>query len=368
MSWQFTDVIYAFAALQFFLLVVFFFFYKQWSKSSQLLLAAFLLVKTFSIINHLIIDFDKFFTFPLPLFDFFLLYGPLLYFYTKSIVFRDFSFKKYYFLHFLPFIFSFFLNVAKLYLYRILPQVDFNNLENVFMAQMTIIRTFYFLQVLLYLVLSFAILRKYRDIIKKSFSYIKHINLTWLSFVLYGFLFIWIIDLGNYCLRLIRVGQSTALNMTGLFLIFIFANYLVLRALRYPEVFSVINERPKYKTSSLTKKDSNLYVKKLQYFMSQQKPYLHPELTISELAQELKIPSRHLSQVINEKLKQNFYDFVNSYRINEAKSRLIDPVNDTTIIEILFDVGFNSKSSFNRAFKKYTGTTPLKYKKTWQAH
>jgi len=68
-----------------------------------------------------------------------------------------------------------------------------------------------------------------------------------------------------------------------------------------------------------------------------------------------------LSQIINESKNINFYDYVNSYRISEAKD-LLSSNCDKTILEILYEVGFNSKSAFNTAFKKFTSVTPSKYK------
>ncbi|KAB2844021.1 MAG: AraC family transcriptional regulator, partial [Melioribacteraceae bacterium] len=83
--------------------------------------------------------------------------------------------------------------------------------------------------------------------------------------------------------------------------------------------------------------------------------------TIRELAENLNIHPNHLSQIINEKLGQNFFDFINSYRIKEAEKLLLKN-GKKTILEIAFEVGFNSKSTFNAAFKKHTGVTPTAYK------
>ncbi|WP_159949816.1 helix-turn-helix domain-containing protein [Polaribacter septentrionalilitoris] len=99
--------------------------------------------------------------------------------------------------------------------------------------------------------------------------------------------------------------------------------------------------------------------------MSKNKPYLNPSLSIRNLAAELNMNSRELSVLINQNLNQHFFDFVNEYRIEEAKSILKNPVKkEFTVLEILYEVGFNSKSSFNTAFKKHTGTTPTQFRKT----
>ena len=98
--------------------------------------------------------------------------------------------------------------------------------------------------------------------------------------------------------------------------------------------------------------------------MGVEKPHLNPALTIDDLSAGLAIPTWHLSQVINRTFGQNFCAFVNSHRLEEAKSRLTSPEEGRkTVLEILYDSGFNSKSTFNDAFKKQTGMTPTQYRK-----
>jgi AraC-like DNA-binding protein len=99
-------------------------------------------------------------------------------------------------------------------------------------------------------------------------------------------------------------------------------------------------------------------------YVKNNKPYLDPELTLDQLASQLSIRPRALSQIINEDLGQNFYDFINRNRIEEASRLLTNPKDrKITILEVLYEVGFNSKSSFNTLFKKYTGLTPSDFKK-----
>jgi len=117
------------------------------------------------------------------------------------------------------------------------------------------------------------------------------------------------------------------------------------------------------KDSSLTKTSADSLIKIIDEFMITNKPYLQPSITIKELAEKINVPDRHLSQLINEYKKQNFYDFINSYRIMEVKEILTDPEQKKKrILEILYEAGFNSKASFNLAFKKHTGMTPTKFK------
>jgi AraC-like DNA-binding protein len=100
----------------------------------------------------------------------------------------------------------------------------------------------------------------------------------------------------------------------------------------------------------------------ISYF-EDSKDYLDPNFKLSRLAQALAIPKHHLSQVLSLGLQRSFYDLLNQYRIKEVVARLNDPGYDhQTIIEIAYGVGFNSKSTFNTAFKKYMGQTPSAYR------
>ena len=120
---------------------------------------------------------------------------------------------------------------------------------------------------------------------------------------------------------------------------------------------------PKYKYSGLSERDIARHKEKLINYLEQEKPYIDPDLKLQNLADHLRIPPYQLSQIINTELQQNFYDLINSLRIAEAKHRLMDPAKQhITIIAIAYDVGFNSKSTFNTAFKKYTKMTPSQFK------
>ncbi len=122
----------------------------------------------------------------------------------------------------------------------------------------------------------------------------------------------------------------------------------------------------KYEKSTLTKDRADRYVRRLVETMEKEKLYLDSDLTLQKLAQRLSIHPHHLSQIINERLNQNFFDFINSYRIEEAKKRLIDPgEKHFSIIAIAGEVGFNSKSAFNSVFKKYVNMTPSEWRKTF---
>ena len=123
-------------------------------------------------------------------------------------------------------------------------------------------------------------------------------------------------------------------------------------------------QKQKYEHSNLRTTQKEKYLSKLKAFMMTEKPYQLSELTLAQLAEKVKIPSYHLSQVINEKLNCNFLDFINSYRVEEAKERLMDAkFSHYTIMAVAYEAGFNAKSTFYSVFKKQTGMTPSQFKK-----
>jgi YesN/AraC family two-component response regulator len=98
--------------------------------------------------------------------------------------------------------------------------------------------------------------------------------------------------------------------------------------------------------------------------MKIEKPYLMSDLTLDDLAGRISITPRYLSQLIRRSFNQNFFDYINTHRIEESKKLLTSEDDQKkTVLEILYDSGFNSKSAFNNAFKKYTGITPTEYRR-----
>lgn len=119
----------------------------------------------------------------------------------------------------------------------------------------------------------------------------------------------------------------------------------------------------KYANSNLTPEQSAEIKAKLQMYMEKHEPYLESQMRIKDLAEQTGISSHQISQVLNESFNQNFFEFVNSYRVKKAKALIEDPTNaPLTLTAIGFEAGFNSKTTFYEAFKRATGTTPAQYK------
>jgi AraC-like DNA-binding protein/streptogramin lyase len=123
-------------------------------------------------------------------------------------------------------------------------------------------------------------------------------------------------------------------------------------------------KKEKYKTSALLPETIDQVLPKLTRLMQEEKVFLDPDLSLQKLSQQLHVHYNHLSQIINKQMGKSFNDYINSYRIEEARKKLADPIeSQKTILEIAYDTGFYSKSVFNTAFKKFTGMTPSQYKK-----
>jgi len=132
---------------------------------------------------------------------------------------------------------------------------------------------------------------------------------------------------------------------------------------REKEMQKIFKEDIRYRTHFFERKKTKKYIQQLHTIMEEEKPYRDPNMSISKLAKRLGVSKEHISQIINQKFYMNFNQYLNKYRIEEAKERLKDPKeNQYVVLKIAHDVGFNSKSTFNTAFKKFTGISPRQYR------
>ena len=146
-------------------------------------------------------------------------------------------------------------------------------------------------------------------------------------------------------------------------------------AMKQPEIFrlaeqEVEEENPQASNSSTSAISSEMSAikTKLESIMELEKPYLNPRLALSDLADRADTNVHTLSRLINEGFDKNFYDFVNGYRVEEFKKRIVSPeFKNQTFLSIAYSVGFNSKTAFNRSFKKLTNNTPRKFLKEYEA-
>jgi AraC-like DNA-binding protein len=138
--------------------------------------------------------------------------------------------------------------------------------------------------------------------------------------------------------------------------------------LSYQSKMDSVQVRPegeKYERSGLSEEKAKAFLDNLLRLMREKEPYVDVNLTLNQMAEMLSISSHNLSEILNVHLHQNFYDFINGYRVERVKADLLNPLKGTLkILAIAYDAGFNSKSSFNNIFKKFTGMTPSEYRQT----
>jgi AraC-like DNA-binding protein len=216
------------------------------------------------------------------------------------------------------------------------------------------------------MILILVILSRYRRKLKDYYSSVEKLNLSWLVIVVSAFITMWMTDLVSFILWKLDTryfNYNSYLPLISLSINFIFANYIVYKGLTHPHLFVGGEEQEKYKTSVLNDDLKDEYLGKLVDYVEAEKPYLIPGLTLSDISEKLEIHPKYLSQVINENLNKNFHDFINYYRIKEAQRQIAESLESRkTILEVLYDCGFNTKSVFNTSFKKIVGLTPTQYK------
>ena len=205
----------------------------------------------------------------------------------------------------------------------------------------------------------YLILRKYNA--GTDFFDAKNKNLIWFSFILKSFIVLLALKLLIFVVWNILEQNLVCIFFTNIFFVlsFLIVNTLILFGLNKPEL---LIGHVKYQNSIIDESLKVNYISALEQKMQEEKLYLDPLISLDRISKLLKIPSKHLSQIINEKYKSNFNDYINSLRVEKASELLINE-SDKNILEIAYEVGFNSKTTFNTAFKKITGKTPSDFRK-----
>ncbi|HEX7025981.1 MAG TPA: helix-turn-helix domain-containing protein [Gammaproteobacteria bacterium] len=343
---------------------------------SHLLLAIFLILNVLIAIDTLIywgeaVRYRVFDILPNLFFLFgfaYFLEGPVLYWYTRSMIYNDFSFRPSDMLHMLPAV------VAQIYLYFVYHRypvsvqsglvLDFQIFSStgghhdIFVtAQKSI--------VVVYGAVCLFQLARYRALLKDSYSNIEKIDFVWLHLLIGGFLLGWIWNLATHVFGLYRPGDiSDIMGIAGNYATFVLINVLIFYTLMYSGVFTGISQNTR--RDSLEEQDpiDPKHVDRIRAAMETEKLFLNPRLTVDEFAGHVKLSPRQVSSAINRCLGRNFLEFVNSYRVEEAKRIFAEPASsDDAVLDIASKSGFNSKATFNRFFKKFTGITPTEYRR-----
>jgi AraC-like DNA-binding protein len=378
-----------FGMVQGILLALLIYFHPKSDKSVSLFLALYILVISIPILitvgQHLFSWQFIFFVEP-----FVLLIGPFLYLYVKSFK-EKITFGKTW-PHCILFVLYSCLAFWQYYNIGIHYPATVNVPPEVLREPVTvteiIIRN---LQRLIYYVLSLRALTSYQRSIRQLFSETSRINLRWVRWLINGNLILIILTI-IFTSLLLRDPEQ--FNRWSVFPSAFLSIYIYLATYKgitqttlwqiQPGIKKEQMEADIQKVEEIELKHSGPNIRDderpvlnsrtasiiagVTQLMEKEKYYQEPELTLQNLADKLQVPAYQLSQAINEGLKKNFYDLVNGYRIQEAKRLLLVPESSNfTILSIGFEAGFNSKTTFNTVFKKFTGLTPTEYRTNWQS-
>lgn len=294
--------------------------------------------------------------------------GPLLYLYARLMSGRSGQWKNINLLHFMPF-FIHTLSQVPFFMKDSSERISSVGLLKDYDSGFFIIAYIQLLHLLIYLILTLLLIRHHTRDIRDTFSSTEKITMSWLrNLIILSFL-----TMSSYAALLVYYSLVSAepafINEVNDIVVIVFIHYLAYRGILQQEIPHVEHgERPRYEKSNLNaNKAAELRYRLLEY-MDREQPYLDSEISMPGLADSLSVSQHHLSQVINQELGMNFFEFINRYRVEKAKDELTRSLSSgENIIEVAFNSGFNSKSSFNALFREYTGTTPSQYKKQQSA-
>lgn len=306
------------------------------------------------------------FEIPMPLVQ-----GPFLYLYTSALTNQNRD-KKYYLAHFIPFIITMLLLIPFFGLPFDEKSQVYKNEGKGYEVLLSAIYITIIISGIGYALFSLRKLSRHRKNIAKQFSFTEKINLRWLSYLILGSAVIWIVVIfynDQYIFSAV-VLYLFFIGYFGIKQVGIFTNKPIFEN-EQTDVLALQNivaenqtEKIKYEKSGLSKAELHSIHKRLTALMGDEKLYKNEELTLSELSQKLNVHSNILSQVINSVEEKNFYDYINYQRVEEFKKIILLPENQKfTLLSLAFECGFNSKTAFNRNFKKVTGLSPSDYLK-----
>jgi AraC-like DNA-binding protein len=295
--------------------------------------------------------------------------GPLLYLYVVSIIRPNFNLSTKHRLHLMPLVVYFLFLMVAFYgqdyslKWQIIDRYLFD-LDWQFVTMDTLIKSSRFV----YLIMSIYLINKYREQLKDSQSSIENIDLTWLKILVLGFALVTLVGVLLSISKVVNLFYTVDISLQ-IFLglttyyadLFLVCFLLFFSAIN---VSSVKKVKEQSKDSYADYQADSEYVDRLMKFMNDEKPYLKSNITLDTLSELIDVPSRELTALLNGHFKMNYYEFINNYRIEEAKEILkADKAHEKTISDVYLTVGFNSKSVFNTFFKKNTGMTPSEYRK-----
>jgi AraC-like DNA-binding protein len=295
----------------------------------------------------------------------FLLIPPLLWFYIEELTGSKVKFSLRSLLHIVPFLFIIF---CSLYLHTFSPDEQFIQFPWNH-PRLTII-VFLIIVIIQFSVYQFFVRKKWQNyqlLMQQEVSNTEGISISWINFFMTVFLIIILFFLVGLFVIIHFDLMAWLWKSVGIvFSLSVFAlgyKGILQKEIFFPDELKKTN--PVISTSSSAKSaPDRQMIDLLVNHMHEKKSYLNPELTLSKLAEELNWSRSQLSQLINDGIGENFYDFTNKYRVEEVKRLMVDPqFVHYNLLGLALEAGFKSKSTFNLIFKRFTGLTPTEYRK-----
>lgn len=297
------------------------------------------------------------------------LQGPLLLWYTRALLYREFSLSRIDPLYLLPALvyllyssttFFSWEDAAKVQYIEQYHQLVAPSLEHGLEAARETVFAFF-------IVLCLLEIRHAQQQVHHRYSNIEKVEFAWLGWLVIAIAVTRFWSLAVVGLAFLQpdlgVELFDMLGLTGNYLMFAMINVLIFFSLTRTSIFAGKLSRSKLHAETEEIEIDPVLTRKIEQHMQDSKPHLSHLLNLDELAKQLEMHPRALSQAIKQQFNTNFYEFINGYRIEEAKRMLGDPEQpNRTMIEILDEAGFNSKATFNSFFKKLVGMTPTQYK------
>lgn len=289
------------------------------------------------------------------------LQGPLLLGYVIGVLYRDWRWHWSVCLHLLPALLVGGLFIHAYYRLPTAQKID-AMWDQAFLwtPLMTHMITGWHLSVMVYGAVCVWFIVQYRQQLLNQYANVEVSERRWLLWVVLGFMAIagWKLAV-HLTGHKLDAGLSNMLGITSHYLAFIFVTSLVFVSARYAHLFSGLRVAQRGEALPYTAEQ----VERVRCCMETERPYLADDISLESLARRLSLPERTLSRILNHHFNMNFFEFINHYRIGEAKRLLADPEQSCkTIMEILSEAGFSSKSTFNTIFKKKVGQTPSQYR------
>ncbi len=369
--------------------------WRHGNRRANALIAVLFFIMSIALWNAYLLSsgFYKEFPYTLRVYDVLrLLTGPLIYLYVREMIVRPMRWRDV--LHFLPtfayglLLIPFFMSDEAVKQAFVEKTLQGQHYDYVVLAAL---RPWYNLA---YMLVALQLLREYSKRIRQHFADIEVVSLQWLWNIVIGVTILTVLIGISSVVGLFGVVRPSEVNsgMALLAALWMYGiAYFALQktmvysdelrqllaaepilalpsattfpalAILHPKELNPSNDKPSQALPPISSSEQLQY---LLRFMDERKPYLNHQLTLSRLADATGLPGYRISELLNKELGESFFDFVNKYRVEEWKERVRKEEMQQTIQELAYIVGFNSKSSFNAAFKKHTGQTPSAFRAT----